>query len=815
MHAQFSRRTAARLGATAWLSLVAACGGGGSGASAPKSTVEFASSAATVAEGSGALTVSVVLHTSLASLAKPFSVVVSDLGSGTGVAGSDFTAFAPTTVTFPIGAIDGDAQTVALTPLADQLVEGVDETVKLGLGQASGGAIQGAKKFTATITDGDQATIQFASSTSITPDETSAPRSIALELDLAPGTSLGVAITVRVDDVAGGSATAGSDYASFAKKTVTFPIGSMNGATQMIAVNVQDDSVIEVDETVPLQVTQPSVGAVLGATTLHQLTITDDDASGPSAFVASEGATGVENPLAYDELVDLGTQTVDAGPNAGTRVRVSNAGGAPMALAAPRLTGSHPNDFAVEIELAPLPPPPGAPEFTLAPDELAPLVASAPDAGPGVPFALDPTRLQELASKPRATLHDFPVPERGPVTLDLHRLPLPFTADAVLAVDGVPIPGGPRVALGDLSLWSGSALEVPGSRVFLALSSSGSRGFLEFPDSPEHIVHLFAETASTSRMALEAELPSIAGARPADFCAERSVPGAAAPPTSSLGLPSTEALVASDCRLALETDYQLYQKFGSTLGVTNYVTALIAAVSEQYFTDVQTTLSIAYLGVHSSSNDGWTSQDTGGDSGDLLDEFVADWAPNQWPVSADLAHFISGANLGGGVAYVGVLCNQSFGFGVSGNIAGDINWGAWTGQAASFTWDFVVVAHELGHNFGSSHTHSYCPPLDQCYANCTPTTVCSQGTIMSYCHLCGGMDNIDLNFHPVCADIMRAHVNSSCLGLSALAGGDYVQYLVKFNPLTATGTRNANLEFDHDATNAVQPFRVKLTGSAQ
>jgi hypothetical protein len=61
---------------------------------------------------------------------------------------------------------------------------------------------------------------------------------------------------------------------------------------------------------------------------------------------------------------------------------------------------------------------------------------------------------------------------------------------------------------------------------------------------------------------------------------------------------------------------------------------------------------------------------------------------------------------------------------------------------------------------------------------------------------------------------MRQAVNSSCLGMSALAAGDYVQYLVRFNPLTATGTRNANLEFSHDAPNQTQPFRLRLRGTA-
>jgi hypothetical protein len=61
---------------------------------------------------------------------------------------------------------------------------------------------------------------------------------------------------------------------------------------------------------------------------------------------------------------------------------------------------------------------------------------------------------------------------------------------------------------------------------------------------------------------------------------------------------------------------------------------------------------------------------------------------------------------------------------------------------------------------------------------------------------------------------MRQAVNASCIGQSALASGDYVQYRVRFNPLTSTGVRNANLEIGHDASNETQPFRVLLRGTA-
>jgi hypothetical protein len=442
-----------------------------------------------------------------------------------------------------------------------------------------------------------------------------------------------------------------------------------------------------------------------------------------------------------------------------------------------------------------------------------------------VQVALDSARLAELRSLSRATLSEFPVPGLGEVTLDLHRLPLPIARDAVLRVDGVDVPGGLQGAIGDLTVWSGSVLELPGSRAFLAFSSDGARGFLELPFPTDRMVHILTERAPSTggapaicRVVRTPELAALGFEEPSTLCGgEREVPGAmlqADPHASSPDAPPTDALTAANCKVAIETDYQFYQKFGSTPAATAYVTQLMAAISDQYFTDVQATLSIAYLGLYTTAADPWTSQDSGGNSSNLLDEFQHAWTTNGWPAQANLAHFISGANLGGGVAYVNVLCNQSFGFGVSGNIDGTINWGTWTGAPGNFTWDFVVVAHEIGHNFGSSHTHSYCPPLDQCYTNCTGTTVCSQGTIMSYCHTCGGMDNIDLEFHPVCANIMRQSINSSCLGSSALFPSDHVQYLVRFNPLTATGVRNANLEFTHDAPNQTQPFRVRLRGTA-
>ena len=132
-------------------------------------------------------------------------------------------------------------------------------------------------------------------------------------------------------------------------------------------------------------------------------------------------------------------------------------------------------------------------------------------------------------------------------------------------------------------------------------------------------------------------------------------------------------------------------------------------------------------------------------------------------LSTDLAQFLSGANLGCGVAWVDVLCNDTFNFSVCGNINGNT---AFPVVQQPDNWDFMVIAHEMVHNFGASHTHSYCPPLDECASNCNGTTQCTnQGTIMSYCHLCpGGTSNITTYFHPAISTIITGEA-AGCLPL--------------------------------------------------
>jgi len=146
-------------------------------------------------------------------------------------------------------------------------------------------------------------------------------------------------------------------------------------------------------------------------------------------------------------------------------------------------------------------------------------------------------------------------------------------------------------------------------------------------------------------------------------------------------------------------------------------------------------------------------------------------------------------------------------------LLGNVDWNSFDFETSATYWDFAAVAHELGHNFGVLHTHEYCPPLDQCLDNCTGQTACSPGTVMSYCHFCGGFGNVDMSFHPEVANILRANVNRSlCVEGTVLEPGDMLRYSLTWTPNAASGPGSATVQFQHSAGNVPSPFEFTLTG---
>jgi len=234
------------------------------------------------------------------------------------------------------------------------------------------------------------------------------------------------------------------------------------------------------------------------------------------------------------------------------------------------------------------------------------------------------------------------------------------------------------------------------------------------------------------------------------------------PPPRPHRLPTLAVTVPATATIAIETDHELWVKFGTDEETRDYIGALFAAVSSFYQRDIGVTLQIGYLKLWATTSDPWTATSTS----DALDEVQSYWTtPSHGLTTVPRAttQFLSGKTVTGGIAWLNALCDLQYGYSVV-QLGGTFDL-----SDPRAIWDVMVVAHELGHNFGSEHEHCYSPPLNACYnreQGCYSGSVaCSRGAIMSYCHLCpGGLSNIDLLFMPaVVGHVLREVSAVHCL----------------------------------------------------
>lgn len=223
---------------------------------------------------------------------------------------------------------------------------------------------------------------------------------------------------------------------------------------------------------------------------------------------------------------------------------------------------------------------------------------------------------------------------------------------------------------------------------------------------------------------------------------------------------------SADCKAVqvyFECDYKMYQDKGSSVtNVTNYVTG--------FFNQVATLYANENVGIAISQIYVWTSSDpyaSYGNTSSVLNAFRATRGTN---FTGNLAHFLSTRNLGGGIAYLDVICFKNYAHGVSAINTSYQN-------VPVFSWTVEVVTHELGHNLGSWHTQSCNWPggaIDNCYpteGGCSPGPAPSNGgTIMSYCHLTNYGINFNNGFGTLPGNRIRDKVQAAtCLSASGVA----------------------------------------------
>ncbi|MEO2094639.1 MAG: M12 family metallo-peptidase, partial [bacterium] len=403
-----------------------------------------------------------------------------------------------------------------------------------------------------------------------------------------------------------------------------------------------------------------------------------------------------------------------------------------------------------------------------------PFTVSATDTALGtVTLAPEGAAIAGLTAESHVLLTDIYLPGGELIDVELYRLSVERRRFG-FQVDGAAV-GDLTVGL-DLSIWRGTVPGEVASQVYLSFSNSGCRGWIQRAND---VIHLCPQPNasgdwqnSEAVFVAESTLGRM-GMTLGGFCkydVANGMRGESQVPTQHPGGPGTIAAgvcATRECTVAVETDFQLFQQFADLNALTAYVTTLLTYASDRYETQIDTVLTYPYLQFYTNSGDPWASPEGGGSSIDMLNEFQGAWA-GSIPTSAVLAHFLSGAGLGGGVAWLDVLCNNQFNFAVSGNINGQVSFPI---QQQPNNWDFIVFTHEIGHNFGTPHTHDFCPPLDECapsgfFGSCQSQQTCtSSGTIMSYCHLCsGGTANVTTFFHPSAAAVMQNGA-ANCLPL--------------------------------------------------
>src|SRR5437016_8496412 len=380
-------------------------------------------------------------------------------------------------------------------------------------------------------------------------------------------------------------------------------------------------------------------------------------------------------------------------------------------------------------------------------------------------LVLDRAALAALRARDSAVVRDFPLGRTRAADLVLARFE-PFAPGA--RVEIVEAGGARALTLPDRVYFRGAAAAATDSQVLLIAAGAGVHGFVVsrgevFPFGPDgrggHRSYALRDADPT-------RYPP-----PGDFCANDLAPEAVRIPPAARALAATPPVASTagtlkQANVAIDTDQELRAKFPSDSAALDYLASLAAAATSIYERDVAVRLRFSYIRLWGAAPpDPWSATAPGG----ALGEVRTYWndPANKMDTTAGprtVVHFVSGKSVQGGVAYIDVLCNASYGYVVS------QVYGIFDLSQPSQIWDALVVTHELGHNFGTPHTHCYSPPLDKCFSGETGCyagpVVASRGTIMSYCHLLAGrLSNLDLVF----GDVVSARVGQSVGAASCLA----------------------------------------------
>jgi uncharacterized repeat protein (TIGR01451 family) len=137
-------------------------------------------------------------------------------------------------------------------------------------------------------------------------------------------------------------------------------------------------------------------------------------------------------------------------------------------------------------------------------------------------------------------------------------------------------------------------------------------------------------------------------------------------------------------------DFEFTNSKGGDAAAVAAITTRLNNVDGIFSQNVGVQINVTTIETFSTSNDPFTDA---AESGDLLDEVSTYRSTTPAQNSNGLTHLYTGRDLNGstvGVAWTGALCSNFFGAGLSEGSGGP-------------TFDSLIAAHEIGHNFGAPH----------------------------------------------------------------------------------------------------------------